>query len=59
MTRNGTPSTVDICKTMPTLAAGDHFYILADVVNSGWIKYRYFVYEFTKGTKETISYDPG
>jgi len=56
---SGKGISVNVCDNIPGLSNGDSFYVLADTIGSQLPKYRYYLYQFTKGHEEGIVYDPG
>jgi len=50
---------IDVCSNIKDLSTGDSFYVLADTIGSQLPKYRYYLYQFTKGTADSIAFDPG
>jgi hypothetical protein len=57
--QKGTSSAgVNVCTSLGNLSSGESFYVLSDKSRSSWIKERYSVYEFKKGTSATFTNIP-
>lgn len=51
---------VNICTNISqTLDNGNAFYVVSDSDGSAWERKRYHIFKFTKGTSETVTFDPG
>ena len=51
--------TVDVCVNMSNLKSNDNFYVISDSATSAWLKKRYHIFSFKKGTASTVTFDPG
>lgn len=51
---------VNVCTNISqTLDSGNAFYVISDSDGSAWERKRYHIFKFTKGTSETVTFDPG
>ena len=51
---------VNVCTNIgQTLDNGNAFYVISDSDGSAWERKRFHIFKFTKGTSETVTFDPG
>ncbi len=51
---------VNICSSIAeTVSDGDKFYVVSDTLGSYWTVKRYHIFSFTKGSSNTVTFDPG
>jgi hypothetical protein len=50
---------IDVCATIANLNTGDDFYVVADAAGSAWMRSRFTIYKFKKGTADSKEFDPG